>query len=278
MTEPRLSGLFIYPVKSAAGITLARSVVSSRGLADDRRWMVVDPQGKFMTQRRFPALALVRATLTEECLSLSAPGQSPLVLPRSLEVSGSKAPGGEVAVEVWGDRLHAIAADEVAHRWISQVLRTPCQLVYMPDGSQRPTAHGQFGTDSLVSFADAYPFLLISEASLAELNRRLAQPVSMARFRPNLVVQGCEAFAEDRWQTIRIGEVVFELPKACDRCSIPGVDPLTGIQQREPLLTLAQFRRKNGKIWFGQNLMHRNLGSLSVGNPVEVISLKPPED
>lgn len=270
MTELQLSGLTIYPVKSAAGIGLSRAEVVARGLAGDRRWMVVDPQGKFITQRSVPAMALIRVTLGPAALQLAAPGQPNLVLPAALAANGE-----EVSVAVWGDRCLALAAGSEADDWLSQVLQRPCRLVYMPDQCQRPTAQGQFGGEKLVSFADAYPFLLISEASLAALNQRLEEPVPMDRFRPNLVVRGCDAFAEDRWQRIRIGEVLFELPKGCDRCSIPGVDQRTGIQQREPLLTLAQFRRWDGKIWFGQNLVQCNLGRLSLGDEVEVLSYKP---
>lgn len=272
MATLQLSGLTIYPVKSAAGIALTQGEVAARGLAGDRRWMVVDPQGKFITQRQVPAMALIQVSLGAETLRLSAPGQSSLVLPSSL---GDAAGAKELTVEIWGDRCLAIAASSEADSWVSQALQIPCRLVYMPDHCQRPTAHGQLGEETLVSFADAYPVLLISEASLAALNQRLDQPVPMDRFRPNLVVRGCDAFAEDTWQRIRIGEVQFDLPKGCDRCSIPGVDQRTGLQQREPLLTLAQFRRWDGKIWFGQNLVQRNLGKLSLGNEVEILALKP---
>jgi uncharacterized protein len=264
MTDVTLSGLYLYPIKSAAGIALTEAVVGDRGLQYDRRWMVVDPQGKFMTQRKHPAMALIRVGLTDQ-LELSAPAMADLAL--SLEPAADAA---ALEVEVWGDRCHALSMGEVAAQWFSQFLQTPCQLVYMPDQTHRPTAQGQLGPDRLVSFADAYPFLLISEASLADLNGRLAQPVTMNRFRPNLVVTGCGAFAEDGWKQIRIGEIPFDLPKRCDRCSIPGVDPSSGIQQQEPLLTLAKFRLEGGKIWFGQNLVHHTTGQLRLGDRVVI--------
>ncbi len=262
-----LSGLYIYPVKSAAGIALQTAEVVQRGLGGDRRYMVTDLQGKFMTQRQYPRMALIRVALAAN-LCLDAPGMPRLVL------STDALPLPELEVEVWGDRTSALSGGAEAQAWLSEFLQVPCQLVYMPDTAQRPTAHGKLGADQLVSFADAYPFLLISEASLADLNGRLEQAVPMDRFRPNLVVRGCEAFAEDGWQRLRIGTVEFEGVKGCDRCSVPGVDQATGMQSKEPLLTLAQYRRWQGKIWFGQNLVQRNLGQLQVGDSIEILGYK----
>jgi len=272
MAKITLSGLYIYPIKSAAGIALGEAEVGDRGLKYDRRWMVVDPKGKFMTQRKHPRMALIQVGLTEDALMLSAPAMQSLELPLEPRGETSSSKPDWLDVEVWGDRCTAQSMGQAAQTWLSEFLQTPCQLAYMPDQSQRPTAHGQLGDDKLVSFADAYPFLLISEASLADLNRRLEQPVPMNRFRPNFVVAGCEAFAEDQWKQIKIGGVVFDLPKRCDRCSIPGVDQASGVQNKEPLRTLATFRLEGGKIWFGQNLVHHQTGHLSLGAAVEPIA------
>ncbi|MEO0540293.1 MAG: MOSC N-terminal beta barrel domain-containing protein [Cyanobacteria bacterium P01_A01_bin.105] len=261
----QLSALHIYPVKSAAGTRLTQTMVTSRGLQHDRRWMVVDGKGRFMTQRKHPRMALIWVTLDQQ-LRLEAPNQPPLVLP---PIPTGAEPS---AVEVWGDLCQAWSMGTAAADWLSQFLEVPCQLVYMPDQAQRPTAHGKLGTDKLVSFADAYPFLLISDASLADLNSRLSEPVPMNRFRPNLVVSGCEAFAEDTWAKIRIGEVIFTVAKGCDRCSIPGIDQATGVADKEPLPTLATYRRWQGKIWFGQNLIQETLGKLTVGDAVEILA------
>lgn len=258
-----LSGLYIYPIKSAAGLTLETATVEARGLEGDRRYMVTDPQGKFMTQRKYPRMALIQVNLGET-LGLTAPGMP------SLELASPQAT--EVDVEVWGDRTTAYHCGPDAQTWLSDFLQTPCQLVYMPDTAQRPTAHGKLGADKLVSFADAYPFLLISEASLADLNRKLEQPVPMNRFRPNLVVKGCDAFAEDTWKRICIGEIEFEVSKGCDRCSVPGVDQATGIQVREPMPTLAKYRLWDGKIWFGQNLIQQGQGRLNLGDAIEILA------
>ncbi|NEP18384.1 MAG: MOSC domain-containing protein [Leptolyngbya sp. SIO4C1] len=263
-----LSQLNIYPVKSAAGLSLSQATVEARGLQFDRRWMVADLQGKFMTQRKFPRLALMQVAIEEDELRLEAPDRPALRLPLV------PAHLDHIEVEVWGDLTQAVSLGAEAQQWVSDFLQVPCQLVYMPDTAQRPTAHGKLGEDKLVSFADAYPFLLISEASLAHLNDRLEAPVPMNRFRPNLVVSGCEAHAEDSWAQIRVGEIVFELPKGCDRCSIPGVDQATGIQHKEPLKTLATYRRWDSAIWFGQNLLQQNLGQLQVGDRIEVLARK----
>ncbi|MEM9908021.1 MAG: MOSC N-terminal beta barrel domain-containing protein, partial [Cyanobacteria bacterium P01_D01_bin.44] len=249
------------------GIALDQATVEARGLEFDRRWMVTDLQGKFMTQRKHPRMALMRVSVGDH-LCIEAPGQT------ALEIPLKPVHAETIEVEVWGDNTQAVSLGGEAQRWVSDFLQVPCQLVYMPDSAERPTAHGKLGADKLVSFADAYPFLLISEASLAHLNAKLDVPVPMNRFRPNLVVSGCDAHAEDTWAQIRIGELVFDLPKGCDRCSIPGVDQATGVQGKEPLKTLATYRRWDSAIWFGQNLVQKNLGQLRVGDSVEVLAVK----
>lgn len=270
----RLSELYVYPIKSAAGIALTEASMTARGLQYDRRWMVVDAQGKFMSQRRFPKMALISVAVGD-CLEVSAPEMSKLSVPLVSQA------GEFVQVDVWGDACKAIALPKTKS-WFSQFLDTDCQLVYMPDSSTRPTAHGKLGDDNLVSFADAYPYLLISEASLHELNRRLAEKgeaaVTMKRFRPNLVVSGVEsAHDEDQWHQMQIGKTVFDLPKLCDRCSIPNVNPQTGDRGKEPTKTLATYRSWDRGIWFGQNCVARSSGDervLRVGDEVEVLERK----
>ncbi|MEM9979038.1 MAG: MOSC N-terminal beta barrel domain-containing protein, partial [Cyanobacteria bacterium P01_D01_bin.2] len=227
MSAITLSGLTTYPIKSAGGIGLSQAQVTARGLLHDRRWMVCDRSGKFLTQRKFPKLALIQVAVGNSLHLSIANAAVP-----ALELPPVPAAAKTVAVEVWGDRCHAWSMGDVAAQWLSDFLGLDCQLVYMPDSTHRPTDHGRFETPN--SFSDAYPFLLISEASLADLNARLDQPVPMNRFRPNLVVKGCEPFAEDTWQQIKIGSVVFDVAKPCSRCSIPGVEQSTGIQGKEP--------------------------------------------
>ena len=249
--------------------------MTNRGLQYDRRWMVADENGKFMTQRRFPRMSLIAVSIKDE-LRVSAPGMSELVVPLVSE-------GDRTEVEVWGDRTTAIPVGAKSQAWFSQFLGIDCQLVYMPDDAQRPTEHGKFSPDNLVSFADAFPYLLISEASLSGLNEQLqargADPVKMDRFRPNLVVSGVsEPHEEDAWQQIKIGEATFDLPKLCARCSIPNVNQQTGDRSKEPTQTLSRYRYWDRGIWFGKNAMQAQASSqqsapvLRVGDTVEILS------
>lgn len=290
MTDITLSGLHIYPIKSAAGISLERAQVQARGLEFDRRWMVVDSNHKFMTQRKVAKMALMGVEITDATLKVTAPDISPLEIPLPAPTEDLESlPQHSLTVEVWGDRCAAISTGRDSQAWLSEVLGKDCQLVYMPDSSDRPTDHGKFSDTQQVSFADAYPFLLISEASLADLNRRLverqADPIPMNRFRPNLVVAGCDAFAEDTWTQIQIGTHRLTVAKACSRCVIPSIDQATGIKQKEPLPTLITFRHWDGDIWFGQNLIHteppssivgkslgQSLGDLTVGDRLTLLS------
>lgn len=285
MAKIVLSDLVIYPIKSAAGISVQTARLSARGLWGDRRYMVVDPSGQFMTQRRFPQMALIRPVMTSAggesavpSLQIAAPGMDDLSVD-PLAVSQ------EQMVEVWGDRTPSISCGPTAQSWFSTFLNTPCQLVYMPESSRRPTDHGKLGPAEIVSFADAYPYLLLSEASLNGLNQKLivkqAEPVPMNRFRPNLVVKGDVApHAEDQWKRIQIGEATFRVSKPCARCSVPNVEQSSGKRTQEPSRTLATYRAWDKGIWFGQNLIQeaadlqsspQSLGSLAVGDVVEIL-------
>jgi hypothetical protein len=268
MAQVVLTELNVYPIKSAAGISLQTAQVDRTGLEGDRRWMVVDLSGKFLTQRQYPRMALIQVQREPDRLLLNAPGMTPLAIPYDLD-------GAAVLhVQVWRDRCPAVSAGELATAWLSQFLEMPCHLVYMADDGVRPVDpnYAIAGVGDRVSFADAFPFLLIAEASLQDLNDRLEIPIPMNRFRPNLVVAGCDAFAEDTWRQIRIGSVEFHVVKPCARCAIPTVDQRTGIQGKEPLPTLAKYRLREGQIFFGQNLLHAALGTLNVGDPVEILA------
>lgn len=264
----QLSGLTTYPIKSAAGVTLSQSPVTTRGLSYDRRWMVCDRNGQFLTQRKFPKLALIQVAVAETLrLSIAGARESAQA---ALELPVVPPGANPVAVDVWGDDCIAWSMGDEAAQWLSDFLGLEAQLVYMPDSTHRPTDHGRFDTPN--SFSDAYPFLLISDASLAELNGRLQQPVPMNRFRPNLVVTGCDPFAEDTWKQIKIGGIVFDVAKACSRCSVPGVEQSTGEPGKEPLKTLATYRRWDHAIWFGQNLIAHGEGTLAVGDEVQILA------
>jgi uncharacterized protein YcbX len=265
-----VSALFRYPIKSCAGIAVDGAEVAARGLVHDRRWMVVDEAGRFVTQRERPEMSQIRPQLDGDELNVHAPGQPPLRLP-----TAGPAPGAaRRTVEVWASRVEA-AIDAAGSAWFAAALGAPLQLVHLPDDVHRPVnpAHARPGDE--VGFADGYPFLLVSQGSLDELNRRAPAPLPVTRFRPNIVVDGCAPFAEDGWARLRIGSIGFRGVKPCDRCAVTTVDPATGERGKDPLATLARFRARDGKVWFGMNLIHDGRGTLRVGDPVTVEEFGP---
>jgi uncharacterized protein YcbX len=262
--EVYLSGLRVYPIKSAGGISLEAWEVDGRGLRHDRRWMLVDEAGRFMSQRRSPRMALIGVGIEPDHLVVDAPDMPPLEVPL-------QPPHDRLSLaRVWNDLVEVLAIGDEADRWFGEFLGARCRLVYLPDESMRPVDPAYARMGDQVGLADGFPFLLASEASLADLNARLESPVPMNRFRPNLVVRGCEPFAEDGWRLVRIGEITLRVVKPCSRCAITTVDQRTASTGKEPLRTLAQFRRAGTKVLFGQNLIHDNTGTLRVGDPVKV--------
>ncbi|AKT35958.1 MOSC domain-containing protein [Chondromyces crocatus] len=272
MDEVRISGLHIYPLKSGRGLAVAEAEVGDRGFVDDRRFMVVDERGRLMSQREQPRMALIEVTIRGEGLVLSAPGVG------GVEVSLRPREGVPRRVQVWADDCDAIAVSPEADAWLQRHLGVSCALVYMPDASFRAVDPDHSAPGDQVSFADGFPFLLASRASLEDLNARLAQggatPVSMDRFRPNLVVEGCAPYAEDRWRELEIGGVLFEVTKPCARCVMVTVDPARGVTGREPLATLATYRKHDGEVMFGQNLVHRRRGVIRVGDRVRLLDAR----
>lgn len=273
--ELRLSGIYVFPVKSAKGIKVTEARASATGFEFDRRWMVVDQAGRFVTQRTQPRLVHVETALTPEHLVLSAPGHGEVRVPLRLEPERSQ------TVTVWHDTLPAREESQEATDFFSDLLGAPHRLVRFPQAGEREVP--RVGKDGLapelddasgssqskvtgrrVQFADAFPFLLISQGSLDLLNEKLAAkgvpPMGMERFRPNLVVSGCEPHAEDTWEALLVGDMRFDVVKPCARCSIPSVDPEKATYGVEPLRTLATYRREAGKVLFGQNLVHHDEG------------------
>ncbi len=261
-----LAAIHCYPVKSCGGIALERAELDRLGIRLDRAWMVVDPAGRFLTQREVPALARVRTEFGDGRLVCHAPGVAPLVLPQA----GVAGPRREV--EVWRHRGPGVDQGDAAAAWFESALGRPCRLVRVPDDHARRVNPERFPGEAHTAFSDGYPLLLLSEASLADLNARLAEPLPMDRFRPNLVVRGCEPYAEDGWRRIRIGAVELAIVKPCPRCAIPGIDQRTGRRTGdEPLRTLASYRRGPEGALFGQNAVHLSPGTLELGTPVAVI-------
>lgn len=211
-------------------------------------------------------MALIETDLRDGRLRLSAPGMPALEL-----VADDADTDEEIRVRIWDDLCAARPADAEADRWLSEFLGRECRLVHLPAASRRPVDPAYAGAGDQVGFADGFPLLLISEASLQDLNGRLERALPMVRFRPNLVIRGGEPFQEDRWRRIRIGTIEFRLVKPCSRCIIPTIDPATAERSAEPLRTLMSYRRRGNKVYFGQNVLHDGLGTLCEGTPVEVL-------
>lgn len=265
-----LTAIYIYPVKSCRGIQVTVAQLNAWGLQYDRNWMVVTPTGKFLTQREVPQLALIETAIESEQLRLQAPNQAPLHLPLLPQTGAEPL---EMTVEVWRDRCQAVDQGEEAAIWFSQALSQDCRLVRIGAAYHRPVKLSKTEQPAQVSFADGYPLLLISEASLADLNQRLPAPIPMDRFRPNLVVAGCAPYAEDQWQRVRINQAVFDLVKPCERCVITTTDQATALRDgdKQPLKALATYRRLKGGVIFGQNLVHHGDGQIQANSPVEIL-------
>jgi uncharacterized protein len=254
-----VSALYVYPIKSCRGVRVTQWPIVERGFEADRRWMIVTASGRFLSQREVPRLTLVTTAFDGDALHVQAPELPTLILPRHYEADATR------VVQIWRDQSVGCVHPE-GSAWFSMFLGAPHELVYMPDAEHRQVNPDRARVGDIVSFADGYPFLLISEASLADLNRRLADPIPMERFRPNIVVSGVEAFAEDDFEHVQLGPISFRAVKRCDRCSITTVDLETGKTSREPLRTLATFRLQDSKVWFGMNLIHDGPGVLQVGD------------
>lgn len=261
-----LSELNVYPIKSLKGAAVSESVVGKRGLEHDRRWVLVDANNRFISQREHPELSRVSVNIEPTGLRVESEGRGSLMVP------ARPTDDLPVTVQIWKDTCRGQIVSNEADEWFSDVIGETCRLVYMPDDSERPVDPEYAVGAAIVSFADAYPYMILSEASLADLNSRLEQPVSMNRFRPNFVVSGTEAFAEDDWKLITIGSVGFHVVKPCARCVMTTVDQELGARRGdEPLLTLSGFRKRSGQVHFGQNLIAAAEGEkVRVGDQVTV--------
>ena len=260
-----LSQIFVYPIKSARGVAVNEAAVDSSGPLQDRRWMLVDENGSFLSQRRLPKMALLSPRFAGDDLVVEAPEMSPLVI-RGWSGEGDWAP-----VRIWRDSLQLPHPNPEYSAWFSAYLRQACRLVHLPPTVIRPVEPPYDRAEWRVSLADGDPLLLLTQASLDLLNQQLTVPVTVERFRPNLVIAGTPAHEEDQWRRLRVGEVEMAVVKPCARCSIVLVDPHTGERGLEPLRTLARYRRKAQKVLFSQNALVTAPGLLRVGMPVEVL-------
>lgn len=269
MHKAVLSEIWIYPVKSLAGIALQQADIDARGFKWDRHWMLVDASGRFVSQREIPQMALLRVALDEQTLVIASGDAG------ALEIGLQQNSGETVKVQVWRDTVQALRVGGSVDEWLSARLGRPLSLVCMAAGEVRQLDRNYAREGEQTGFADGFPFLLLGRASVDDLNRRIDNPreiMEPRRFRPNLLIDGTLPYAEDDWQRVRIGEVVFRLVKPCSRCAITTVDPDTARRGREPLATLNRYRRQGNQVFFGQNLVHEGSGRLYVGNTLEVLA------
>jgi uncharacterized protein len=257
----------IYPVKSLGGISIDSVESALRGLQHDRRFMLIDENHEFLTQREHPQMATIRAAIDGHDLVLSSPFEDSIAVPLQPRALPTR------TVKVWSSRVHAHTVSAEADTWLSDYLGVNARLVYMPDTTERRVSPEYAKNSEVVSFADGYPVLIASEESLAELNSRITvaggKAVTMDRFRANIVVKGCKAFAEDTWRDFEIGSAGFRGVKPCTRCQVTTTDQATGeVLGPEPLRTLATFRDSPKGVRFGMNLLPTKLGTLRIGDSI----------
>ncbi len=277
----KVSELYIHPIKSGRGVSVPSARLARRGLVHDRRWLICDDEGLFLTQRTWPALARLLAEPISTGLRLSFDGaaQEGKVKPSiTVDLNAAVTAAKRRPVTVWRDTVDALCVDEETNAWLSQMLGRNAALYFLDDAATR-TTNQKWGAPSPVSFADAFPVLITTTASLDALNAVIREnggdAVPMTRFRPNIVIDGADAWGEDHWKTIRIGDARIELMKPCDRCQVTTLDPLTGGSLgKEPLASLARFRRSAhpdvGGVVFGVNSATAIEGDIKIGDDVEV--------
>jgi uncharacterized protein YcbX len=261
-----LSEINIYPIKSLGGISLQSSEVEDRGLKYDRRWVLVDDTNTFFTQRDFPEMALIRVVIENDGLLLQHKQKNiePLTIPFAFDHSRKD------KVVIWDDTVVGEFYNQVIDDWFSDILGIKCHLVKMPESTKR-IVDETYAKNKTVSFADGYPFMIIGQASLDDLNSRMETPLPMNRFRTNFVFTGGQPFEEDHWKKFKIGEVMFEAVKPCARCVITTTNQETAERLHEPLLTLSKFRRVENKVMFGMNLISESTGQINVGDKIKLL-------
>lgn len=269
----RISQLNIYPIKSLGGIAVDNALVTDRGLQHDRGYMLVDENNNFLTQREYPVMALLQTAMegNELCVSHKKSADLQLRLPL-IPIST----GNTTKVQVWEDVCEAVYISQLADEWFSEQIGFSCRLVYMPESTKRKVDINYALKDDVTSFSDAYPILIIGQSSLDDLNSRLETTLPMNRFRPNIVFTGGQPFEEDTMDHFIINGIHFFGVKPCARCVVTTTNQETGIAGKEPLTTLATYRKWNNKILFGQNVLSEGAGEIRVGNSIEVLKTKLP--
>lgn len=255
----QLASIHIHPVKSLGGFPVQEARLTDRGLEHDRRWMLVDEEGRFLSQRELPAMARLHCAPHADGFRVTDIRDG-----SALDLPWAIAAGELLRARVWRDTLDLVAASDAVHAWFSERLGARCRLAHMPDAVLRPT--DPLFADGINSLSDGYPYLIVSQPSLDDLNARLAAPLPMDRFRPNLVIAGGTPFQEDDWTELAIGAARFRLVKPCARCAITTIDQRTGERGKEPLRTLATYRARDGQVRFGMNAVALQGDAVRVGD------------
>lgn len=260
--DVRIEALYIYPLKSAQGISVSELSIVSSGAKWDRQWMLIDEKEDFVSQRKETKLCLISQQITDQFLQLSAPNMETLNVPLKYSLSNT------TAVTLFKKETPACFVGKIYDEWFSEYLGKKVRLVRSPQEASRWTS-GNHGPIKEILFQDGYPFLLTTQETLAELNEKLQAQVEMTRFRPNIVVSGAKANDEESWSKFQINGIEFESVKACSRCSIITVDPKTSLTDNEVMRVLGSYRREDGKIVFGRNLTHNKSGRIRVGDTLQ---------
>ncbi len=262
----KISEIYIYPIKSLGGISVNQAEITDRGFKYDRRWMLVDDNNRFLSQREVATMALLKVSLSEDGLNvLNTTDGNNLFVPYTPQKNEF------FDVTVWDDTCTAQLVSDEADEWFTQALSVNCRLVYMPDDSHRPT-DPRYTDNNITSLSDGYPFMMIGQASLDELNSHLVEALHINRFRPNIVFTGGVPFQEDTMNEFTINNIHFSGVKLCARCNVTTINQNDASKGKEPLKTLAGYRSKNKKIYFGQNVVHQDTGIINVGDELVVLS------
>lgn len=259
-----ISQLFFYPIKSLGGIEVSESMVLPKGLQYDRRWMLIDENNRFLTQRNYPEMAMIKTSFDQDSILIHYMDIT-LVLPYQSK-------GDCLVADVWEDNVNVQEVDETLSKWFSHVLKMSCKLVAFPEVNTRwVDPDYAIHSNNQTSLSDGYPILIIGQSSLDDLNRRLESPVSIDRFRPNIVFTGGTPYEEDEWNIFNIGDVKMVGVKPCARCVMTTIDQQTGEQGKEPLATLSSYRKNGNKVLFGLNVIPLKTGLISVGEKIVVL-------
>jgi uncharacterized protein YcbX len=269
----QISRLFIYPVKSLGGISVASALLTDRGFQYDRRWMLINAENQFMTQREYPQMALLQTNITGEGVSIFHMSD----IHERILVPFWVSEKDKFMVNIWGDSCEAVFVNKEIDAWLSARLRVSCRLVFMPDDSLRKVdSRYAVQENNITSLSDGYPLMVISQSSLDDLNSRMEKPVPMNRFRPNIVLAGANPYEEDEMADFMIRGIHFYGVKLCSRCAITTINQDSLEKGKEPLKTLSTYRLKDKNVLFGQNVLYNNGGvSIKTGDRIEIIRRKP---